>query len=61
MQVVRTHRSPVGSKVLAVGTLFTHVPSGARIALPIGERWVINPADPRIVACGAFHGVLQAP
>lgn len=48
---------------LAVDTrsLFTHTPSGVRIALPIGEPWVFNPADPTIVACGAFHGVLQVP
>lgn len=35
-------------------TVFTHRPSGARIALPVAGRWVHNPADPRIAACDAM-------
>lgn len=36
-------------------TLFTHRPSGTRIALPAAGPWVCNPADPRILACDAVH------
>ena len=48
---------------LAVTTcsLFTHTPTGTRIALPLTGPWVFNPADPRIAACPTLHAVLHAP
>jgi len=41
-------------------TVFTHRPSGTRIALPVAGLWAHNPADPRIVACDAAHLELRA-
>ena len=42
-------------------SVFTHVPTGTRIALPVSGPWIYNPADPRIVACDELHAVLHAP
>ncbi len=42
-------------------TVFTHRPSGARIALPVAGRWVHNPADPRLAACDDLLVELRAP
>jgi hypothetical protein len=35
-------------------TIFTHTPSGTRIALPVLGDWHCNPGDPRILACDAM-------
>lgn len=41
-------------------TVFTHVPSGTRIGLPVQSGWVCNPADPRFFVCGELHAELRA-
>ncbi|XXX71972.1 hypothetical protein WMF30_30430 [Sorangium sp. So ce134] len=47
---------------LEVGTMsvFTHGPSGTKIALPVNGRWVCNPADPRIAVCDELLVELRA-
>ncbi len=42
-------------------TIFTHRPSGARIALPVAGPWVFNPGDRRIAACNEMHLELCGP
>jgi hypothetical protein len=41
-------------------TVFTHQPTGTRIALPVCGPWVSNPADPRILACDGLHIALRS-
>lgn len=36
-------------------SVFTHHPSGTKIALPVVGRWEWNPADPHIAACNEMH------
>jgi dipeptidyl aminopeptidase/acylaminoacyl peptidase len=40
-------------------SVFTHQPTGTRIALPVCGPWVSNPADPRILACDRLHIALR--
>jgi WD40 repeat protein len=40
-------------------TVFTHRPTGTRIALPVSGPWVANPADPRYLACDGLHVELR--
>lgn len=40
-------------------TVFTHQPTGTRIALPVCGPWVSNPANPRILACDGSHIALR--
>lgn len=42
-------------------TLFTHKPSGTRIALPVAGPWAVNPGAPRYIASKALHLELCAP
>ena len=42
-------------------TIFTHQPTGARIAFPALGPWVSNPARPRILACDETHIELCGP
>lgn len=46
---------------VATRTVFTHHPSGTRIALPVAGRWVFNPGEPRIAACDEMHVALCGP
>ena len=52
---------PDWTLVVTTCSLFTHTPTGTRIALPLTGPWVFNPADPRIAACPTLHAVLHAP
>ena len=42
-------------------TVFTHQPTGTRVALPVCGPWVSNPANPRILACDRLHIALRGP
>ncbi|MDC0672469.1 WD40 repeat domain-containing protein [Nannocystis radixulma] len=41
-------------------SVFTHVPTGVKIALPIAGYWACNPGNPRIVVCGEMLAELRA-
>ncbi|WP_437599857.1 hypothetical protein WMF28_44230 [Sorangium sp. So ce590] len=41
-------------------SVFTHGPSGTKIALPVIGGWVCNPADPRIAVCDELIVELRA-
>ncbi|MBZ5710122.1 WD40 repeat domain-containing protein [Nannocystis pusilla] len=53
--------SPSGWKIeFGRRSVFTHVPTGVKIALPISGYWACNPGDPRIVVCGEMLAELRA-
>jgi len=50
---------PGWSVTSGAATVFTHIASGARIALPVAGPWRRNPADPRVLASQAAHVALR--
>ena len=53
--------APAWNVTAGACTLFEHLPSNRRIALPVGGPWTVHPLRPTILACDAAHVELVAP